>query len=631
MMKRSFFLLFALCLCGIPAKAQLLNAPDISRSISHTYTTHTLELEPASFIDMQNSYQTAAICFLGSNCDDKASFNKGEENYSLNTEEQCTNEGYAKSTCNEAQEMTHVCPYNSNYGTGCKCKPNLVTCNSTQKGVGPACGGKYVSCSCNPEFQYNASNCSSPRSPTGTSCGGSYNTCSCPKGVSAGAYGCKEYYASPCGSVCKTANTDNCHKRTAVAAPYGCMNYFADCSSKCEKAYTDNCRSRTDIPAPYGCKTLWSDCSTKCQTPNTDNCHNRTAVTANFGCQTYYADCTSKCQTAYTDGCHNRTAVATPYGCKTYFADCKSKCQTAYTDNCHNRVGQPAPHGCVHYWADCKSKCQIAFIPNPCDSLTAVPAPYGCKKYFDECSYKCEEAYPDNCQNRTSVSAPLGCAKYFEDCPTKCQIAWKTCDIVDFIYVNKKCTDEYVPEQTPIGIIFNKSERLMLALENKSLIWSNQDVDIPGMTNIGTDLSNIYSGGSYVIRGYTTAQISKDADGKRNTKLLVDYGKSKGISFPAAEYAYNYSTPGTNKGDWWLPSAAEFQKVGNKMIEINNKLVRAVNVSAGGDNWTSNVAHKIYAVDSGYVMSAQDQNYGKTYQQFRSKTSGKYSHPMTKY
>ena len=593
MMKRSFFLLFALCLFGTSAKALSLNMPDISHSMTHTYTTHTLELKPAS---LENAYQTAAICFLGGNCQDNAGYGKmGDESYTVDPSKQCQNEGYSKISCNEAQEPAAECPYDTSYGSGCKCKPNLITCASDQVGVGSACGGKYVSCACKPEYQYTVSNCTSPRSPSGSACGGKYNTCSCPKGVSAGVYGCKEYYASPCGSVCKTAHTDNCHNRTSVTTPYGCMSYFADCSSKCEKAYTDNCRSRTDIPAVYGCKTFWSDCSTKCQDPYTDNCHNRTAVTANFGCQAYYADCTSKCQTANSDNCHNRTAVTTPYGCKTYFSDCKSKCQVAHTDNCHNRTA-------------------------------VAEGTYGCKTYYADCTSKCETAYTNNCHNRTAVSTPYGCAKYFDDCPSKCQIPYTACNATDFLYSNKKCTVEHLPELTPIGIVMSKADRLAYALEIKALAWSTSYVDVSGLSNIGTSLTLINENNMY-----TAAQLNKDTDGKSNTLKIINFGKSKGYSFPAAEYAYNYSTAGTNKGDWWLQSAAEARKADGNLVAINNKLFTSGYKTMGDSMWTSNPAHKQHAVDTYYFFVGNPAYYGMSIQQFHDKSRNYHSRPITRF
>ena len=274
-----------------------LMLPDLAVA-SGIFSTHksTPQPEPASsLIDMSRSYKTAGICFLGvGDCDPNVGFGKGDD-YKIDTEAQCKNEGFSKQNCNSVQTIDGICPYNATYGKGCKCVSNLISCPAGQVGVGDSCGGKYASCKCDPalincasnqvgqgascggkyqscvcksEYQYNSSNCTSPRSVSGASCGGKYTGCSCPSGVSSGSYGCETYYPSPCSSVCKKAYADNCRNRTAVSTPYGCAEYWADCSSKCKTKYNDNCRNRTAVisscPANATCS-YFSDCSSKIQ------------------------------------------------------------------------------------------------------------------------------------------------------------------------------------------------------------------------------------------------------------------------------------------------------------------------------------------------------------------------------
>ena len=299
---------------------------------THTYTPVP---EPASsFADMSRSYQTAGICFLGvGDCDPNVGFassgssSGGNDDFYIDTTNQCLNEGFVRQNCNSVQTIDGVCPYNSAYGLGCKCASNLVscpagqvgvgescngqyascqcdpalkTCSSKEVGQGASCGGRYESCVCKPEYQYTSSNCSYPRSVSGDSCGGQYTDCVCPTGVDEGQYGCAEYYPSPCSSVCKVAYSDNCHIRSDdpnIALGYGCMKYYDDCSSKCERAYTDMCRERTAVSTPYGCESYYSDCSSKCQTAYADNCRNQTAVIGSCPSKascSYYSDCSSK-------------------------------------------------------------------------------------------------------------------------------------------------------------------------------------------------------------------------------------------------------------------------------------------------------------------------------------------------
>ena len=282
-----------------------LMLPDLAVA-SGIFSTHksTPQPEPASsLIDMSRSYKTAGICFLGvGDCDPNVGFGKADD-YKIDTEAQCKNEGFSKQNCNSVQTIDGVCPYNAAYGKGCKCVSNLVSCPAGQVGVGESCdemyascecdpalvscasnqvgqgascGGKYQSCVCKSEYIYNSSNCTSPRSVSGASCGGKYTGCSCPSGVSSGSYGCEEYYASPCSSVCKKAYADNCRNRSAVISSCpanATCSYFSDCSSKiqswsCKSGYKQEGSSCIPACVPEknetGCRYGTYSCSNGC-------------------------------------------------------------------------------------------------------------------------------------------------------------------------------------------------------------------------------------------------------------------------------------------------------------------------------------------------------------------------------
>ena len=327
-----------------------LMLPDLAVA-SGIFSTHksTPQPEPASsLIDMSRSYKTAGICFLGvGDCNPNVGFGKADD-YKIDTEAQCKNEGFSKQNCNSVQTIDGVCPYNAAYGKGCKCVSNLVSCPAGQVGVGDSCGGKYASCKCDPalvscasnqvgqgascggkyqycvcksEYIYNSSNCTSPRSVSGASCGGKYTGCSCPSGVSSGSYGCEEYYASPCSSVCKKAYADNCRNRTAVSTPYGCAEYWADCSSKCKTKYNDNCRNRSAVisscPANATCS-YFSDCSSKIQS---------------WSCKSGYKQEGSSCVVADPCGSYYKCDGTYQYCAGTTCPQDSSKCSVYCPDN----------------------------------------------------------------------------------------------------------------------------------------------------------------------------------------------------------------------------------------------------------------------------------------------------------
>ena len=376
-----------------------LMLPDLAVA-SGIFSTHksTPQPEPAfQFEQPDKAYKTAGICFLGvGDCDPNVGFGKGDD-YKIDTEAQCKNEGFSKQNCNSVHTIDGVCPYNAAYGKGCKCVSNLISCLAGQVGVGDSCGGKYASCKCDPaliscasnqvgqgascggkyqscvcksEYIYNSSNCTSPRSVSGASCGGKYTGCSCPSGVSSGSYGCETYYPSPCSSVCKKAYADNCRNRTAVSTPYGCAEYWADCSSKCKTKYNDNCRNRTAANCSYGCQSYWGDCSSKCQTCYADNCRNRTAVIgscpANATCS-YFSDCSSKIQSW---SCNS--------GYKQEGSSCKKTQTTDWLSVCQQKFYQ-----CETIWA---SDPENAFPPyyNSCGEYVTREC---CEPNGVECGY----------------------------------------------------------------------------------------------------------------------------------------------------------------------------------------------------------------------------------------------------
>ena len=388
---------------------------------AHTHT-YTPEPKPAfQFEQLDKAYKTAGVCFLGvGDCGGAAGYDSSSsgagsanDDFYIDTTNQCLNEGFVRQNCNSVQTIDGVCPYNSAYGLGCKCVSNLISCPAGQVGVGDSCDGKYASCQCDPAlvscasnqigqgascggryescvckdmYLYNSSNCSYPRSVSGDSCGGKYTDCVCPIGVDEGQHGCEEYYPSPCSSVCKVAYSDNCHIRSDdpnIALGYGCMKYYDDCSSKCERAYTDMCRERTAVSTPYGCESYYSDCSSKCQTAYADNCRNRSDNSCSYGCQSYWGDCSSKCQTCYADNCRNRTAVigSCPANATcSYFSDCSSKIQSWSCNSGYKQEGSSCKKTQTTDWL---SVCQQKFYQ--CETIWASDPENAFPPYYNSC------------------------------------------------------------------------------------------------------------------------------------------------------------------------------------------------------------------------------------------------------
>ena len=83
--------------------------------------------------------------------------------------------------------------------------------------------------------------------------------------------------------------------------------------------------------------------------------------------------------------------------------------------------------------------------------------------------------------------------------------------------------------------------------------WGGYERDIPGITN--TDSS----------------KAKQDFKGKANTAAIKAYNSSLS-NYPAAKYAYNYTTTGTNVGEWYLPAFGELNTVYSNKDYMNYAL-----------------------------------------------------------
>ena len=109
--------------------------------------------------------QLAAACFVtdttncsgnefgGNNADDNdGGVPPGGDDYDLDNDKRCIEEGYTQTSCPEGYEPYNYCPYDRTYFEKCvpSCPSDYVTCEEPYHGVGEACDGKYASCECTP-------------------------------------------------------------------------------------------------------------------------------------------------------------------------------------------------------------------------------------------------------------------------------------------------------------------------------------------------------------------------------------------------------------------------------------------------------------------------------------------------
>ena len=123
------------------------------------------------------------------------------------------------------------------------------------------------------------------------------------------------------------------------------------------------------------------------------------------------------------------------------------------------------------------------------------------------------------------------------------------CQVGDILYSDKSCNANMVASKTPIGVIFDASNKLAIGLEESQEYWSTT-FDVPGLSNI-----------TYA------PTATADWQGKNNTRVVLEYCKENGKSCPAFEYVNSYKTEGTIAGDWYLPAFGELYAIyGNKDV-----------------------------------------------------------------
>ena len=172
-----------------------------------------------------------------------------------------------------------------------------------------------------------------------------------------------------------------------------------------------------------------------------------------------------------------------------------------------------------------------------------------------------------------------------------------TCRVGDILYSDKKCYSGGVQSgKTPIGVVFDASRRTAIALESSpsKMEWSTEDVDISGITNI-TDPS----------------KAKQDFNGKANTAAIKAYNSSLS-NYPAAKYAYEYKTTGTNAGEWYLPALGELNTAYSNKDFLNYalSLVGKKDIPTDTYHWSSSESLNDYAW---YLIFSNGRvyNYGK--------------------
>ena len=314
--------------CYYPSKAEAIKLPNIASSnkfILHTYThISTPKIEPAtSFAQLDKSFKTAAVCFLGfGECGD-VSFGKGDDNYDLDGDVMCQAEGYNVTACTVPSYLYNQCPYDPKYYKSCKedtdkaCKDAGYVSSCADgyiKDETQICpySDSYYKCKCNPcdGYSYTLSEATADGYVTDGSCNScgttkykrkenpctGYLTCEC--GGEIGTPTCKS------GTVTKYQTCKTCceYKCSEASCPDGYICEIETCSNKyciigCKSGYGD-------------LNTYWSDCLLGCWLSGN--------IINGYGC-VKIPDCSSLGFSQTVSDCSGKKYLVCPFNCNQVF------------------------------------------------------------------------------------------------------------------------------------------------------------------------------------------------------------------------------------------------------------------------------------------------------------------------
>ena len=176
---------------------------------------------------------------------------------------------------------------------------------------------------------------------------------------------------------------------------------------------------------------------------------------------------------------------------------------------------------------------------------------------------------------------------------------YSNCKIGDILYSDKSCNANVVASKKPIGVVFDRANRLAIALDTEAKKWSDEHFDVPTLSNYGSP-----------------SAATADWQGKNNTRLVLEYCKTNEKSCPAFEYVNSYKTEGTKAGDWYLPALGEL-----KVIFVNTNVLDSVLGKIGGTklqpyvHWSSseNSSSRAWGMDFDFARFNDTSYAGDTY------------------
>ena len=160
--------------------------------------------------------------------------------------------------------------------------------------------------------------------------------------------------------------------------------------------------------------------------------------------------------------------------------------------------------------------------------------------------YKSSECSSD----QTKITCPYDKTKFF--CLSNEITASDECHVGDIYYSDDTCSVNFIRTKTPLGIVFDEENKLVISKTTVSRNLMSPMEDIPTLNNYDT-----------------VSQAKTDMAGKANTDKILAYANANGYTSSAVNYCVNMTAG--NK-TWFLPSLGQVVKIYDNKTIINNAL-----------------------------------------------------------
>ena len=412
-----------------------------------------------------------------------------------------------------------------------------------------------MECICPDSFRYTTANCSGDKKLAGSACDGKYNDCR--------ALTCEEKGQKTCNGSCIAKSaccTDSDCGSDQKCSSGSCI--AQTCEDKGQKTCNGSCIAKS------ACCTD-SDCGTN-QKCSSGSCVAKTCE--EMGQKTCNGKCIGSTACCVSDDC--------PSGKKCFDNVCIAQ-------TCEDKGLKTCNGSCIANSECCNCTSSQKCVNGSCVAKTCADAggpscPTGQECKNEACVITSCTSNPSICSNTQKCSNGKCVAKtcsdyyysYVASIPAKnrcTQVAasevgnltcYKGCQLyAEILYSDKTTSVNEIAGKTPIGVVVDSSKRLAAALVYEGNQWEAADNAkvISGKTKL-KNLSGLADLGS----GSTKTSFK----GKANTKIIYDSCSN----CSAARYAYEYTTAGTRKGDWFLPDTGELWLMYQNKDAINRTL-----------------------------------------------------------